>query len=83
MGVNALQIQMAALVADTEAAILSPSAQKMEALAEAAAEISPKRGADFQHAANLYNQGDTQGGLSALRVAVVEAENWFNRMMNS
>jgi len=40
MGVNALQIQMAALVADTESAILSPSAQKLESLAEAAAEIS-------------------------------------------
>lgn len=83
MGMNELEKQVAVLVADTESVLLSPSAQKLGYLVDAAAEISDRIRDDFQRAADLYNRGDTRDGLSALRVAAADAENWITRLMNS
>jgi hypothetical protein len=82
MGIADIQVQVQQLVDDTVTVLNSPSQAGLDALAEAAAQISEKRAAEFQSAADLYRNGDEAGGLALLRDAAHNAENMVRQLFS-
>ena len=80
MGIHDIQVQVQQLLDDATTVINSPDQAGLDALAEAAAAISERRGEEFNAAAQLYRSRSSADAVTALRSAMQLAEEWATNL---
>lgn len=80
MGIHDIQAQVQQLLDDATIVLNSPDQAGLDALAQAAAEISERRGEEFHVAAQQYRSGSSGDAVTALRAAMQCAEEWANNL---